>query len=64
MAQLTEIQMIRFSKEDIQLLNRLRELKVKPHKFIRIALREKLQRDLSVLIKEEEKLKSKEYCPF
>jgi len=64
MAQLTEKEWIRFSKDDVNLMSELRRLKIKPHAFIRIALREKLIRDLPKLIKEENILKSKEYCPF
>lgn len=61
MNQLTEIQTIRFSKEDVKLLNRLKELKIKQTAFIRIALREKIQRDLPKILKKEN---NKEYCPF
>jgi len=64
MAKLTEIQTIRFSKDDILLMNELKRYRIKPDQFLRIALREKLHRDLPILLKEEEKRKSKEYCPF
>lgn len=56
---LNTIQTIRFSDDDIKLLNELRRFSIKPHAFIRIALREKLSKDLPELIKAEEKLKSK-----
>ena len=60
MKQLTRIQTIRFSEKDINLLNELKRLKIKPHAFIRIALREKLSNELPYLIKNQQK----EYCPF
>ena len=61
---LTKIQTIRFSEDDLKLLNELKKYKIKPHAFIRIALREKLNKDLPEIIKREKYLKSKEYCPF
>lgn len=64
MAKLLKTKRIRFSEDDEKLMLRLKELKVKPMTFIRIAFREKVERDLNELIKEEQRLKSKEYCPF
>lgn len=64
MRQLTNIQRLRFSDEDMELIRKLRELKIKPTTFIRIAFREKIQRELSQLIKEEEKRKAKIDLPF
>ena len=64
MAKLTEIQTIRFSKDDILLIDELKRLKIKPDQIIRLAFREKLNRDLPILLKEEQKRKSKEFCPF
>lgn len=55
---------IRLSKEDKDLLERLRQLRVKPSKFIRQAFREKIERDMPTLIKEEQKRKEKQHCPF
>lgn len=61
---LTEIQTIRFSKEDVLLMGRLTSLRINPDEFIRRSFREKIQRDLPTIIKEEEYRNSKEYCPF
>ena len=55
---------IRFNNDDELLMQRLKQLKIKPSKFIRQAFREKIKNDLPKLIIEEEKRKSKDYCPF
>lgn len=55
---------LRMNKEDKILLKRLRELRINPSVFVRNAMREKIKKELPLLIKEEEKRKSKEYCPF
>lgn len=64
MKQLTEIQTIRFSKKDIELMNELKKLKIKPDQFIRISFREKVEKEIPHLIKLEEAKNKKEYCPF
>ena len=53
-----------FSDDDIKLMNELKRFKIKPSQSIRLALRDKLSRDLPGLLKEEQKRKDKEYCPF
>ena len=64
MKRLTKIQTIRFTEEDIKLMNELEKYHIKPDQFLRLAFREKIQRDLPIIIKEEEKRKSKDFCPF
>lgn len=64
MKQLTEIQTIRFSKKDVELMNELKKLRINPDEFIRIAFREKVKRDLPKLIEHEKYRNSKEYSPF
>lgn len=64
MKQLTEIQTIRFSKKDIEIMEDLKKMRIKPDEFLRIAFREKVQRDLKELIMREQYRNSKEYCPF
>lgn len=61
---LTEIQTIRFSKKDIEIMEDLKKMRIKPDEFLRIAFREKVQRDLKELIMREQYRNSKEYCPF
>lgn len=55
---------LRLSEDDKMLLNRLRQLRVKPSSFLRQAFREKIKRDMPALLKEEQKRKEKQYCPF
>lgn len=61
---LTNSYRIRLSNDDLLLLKELKRLKVKPTTFIRIALREKIKRDLPKILDKESKMKSKEYCHF
>jgi len=61
---LTRSYRIRLSNNDLLLLNQLKSLRIKPTTFIRTAMREKIQRELPVLLVQESKRKSKEYCPF
>lgn len=61
---LTNSYRIRLSNDDLFLLKELKQLKVKPTTFIRIALREKIKRDLPKILDKESKMKSKIYCPF
>ena len=55
---------IRLSDEDLQLLNKLKKLRIKPTTFLRNAFREKIQRELPKLIETENKRKEKIKCPF
>lgn len=64
MSLLTEIETIRFSKDDTNLMAELKRLKISPHKFIRAAFREKIQRELKSLIEKEQREKNKIYTPF
>lgn len=61
---LTKVVTIRFSDKDLELFNELKKVKVKPHKFIRAAFREKIKKDLKKLIEKEKYYYSKDYCPF
>lgn len=61
---LTNSYRIRLSNDDIILLDRLKQLGVKPTKFIRTSIRDKIKREFASLLIKEEILKSKEYCPF
>jgi len=64
MKHLTNIQRIRFSDDDIKLISELKRLKIKPTIFIRVAFREKIQREMKLLLEQEAKEKSKETLPF
>lgn len=64
MSLLTEIETIRFSKDDTNLMAELKRLKISTHKFIRAAFREKIQRELKSLIEKEQREKNKIYTPF
>ena len=55
---------IRLSDEDVQLLNKLKKLRIKPTTFVRNAFREKIERELPKLIETENKRKEKIKCPF
>ena len=57
MSKLTEIQTIRFSKEQIESLEKLKEYNVDVSRFIRIAIREKIQRDCKIIKENKEKIK-------
>ena len=49
MKQLTEIHTIRFSKQQAESLQKLKDYDVNVSRFIRIAIREKIQRDFCIL---------------
>ena len=57
MGKLTEIHTIRFSKEQIESLEKLKEYNVDVSKFIRIAIKEKIQRDWKTIKENKEKNK-------
>jgi hypothetical protein len=61
---LTKSYRIRLSDEDLQLLNNLKKLRIKPTTFLRNVFREKIQRELPKLIETENKRKEKIKCPF
>lgn len=61
---LTKVVTIRFSEKDFELFNELKKVKIKPHRFIRAAFREKINKDLKKLIEKEKYYNSKDYCPF
>lgn len=61
---LTNSYRIRLSNDDLLLLKQLKSLRIKPTTFMRKAFREKIQRDLPLLIENENKKKDKQYCPF
>lgn len=64
MAQLTEIQTIRFSQDQINLMDKLKSVGISPDRFIRQAFIEKIEQDLPKLIAQHNEMKDKEYCPF
>ena len=57
MSKLTEIHTIRFSKEQIESLEKLKEYNVDVSRFIRIAIKEKIQRDWKKIKENKEKNK-------
>lgn len=61
---LTNSYRIRLSNDDLLLLKELKRMKVKPTTFIRIALREKIKRELPKILEQERKRKEQIYCPF
>lgn len=60
MAKLTKIERVRFSEQDIVSLQRLGK---KKSKFIREAVREKIERDKPKILAEQRRKLEKE-CPF
>ena len=63
MAQLTKIEAIRFSQEDVEFMAELRRLNINPHQVIRLAFREKINREYKEIEKQIEK-KNKVILPF
>ena len=61
---LTNSYRIRLSDDDLLLLKQLKSLRIKPTTFMRIAFREKIERELPKLIDSENKRKEKIKCPF
>jgi hypothetical protein len=57
MKQLTEIYNIRLTKQQSEVLKKLANYNVNVSWFIRLAIREKLQRDWSFIKEKQEKLK-------
>ena len=64
MNQLTKIKWIRISEELDKKLSKLKKYSIVESKFIRLAIEEKLERDMKVIIDKFEKEKQKECCPF
>lgn len=56
----TEIFTLKISKSQKQTLDKLKNRNIKVSSFVRIAIKEKIQRDYSDLIEKQKK----EYCPF
>ena len=63
MNKLTEIQTIRFTKQQMNSLRVLEKYNVNISKFIRSAIKEKIKRDFSS-IKKDFEIKEKYNCPF
>ena len=61
---LTHSYRIRLNDADLALLNELKKLRIKPTTFIRIAIREKIERELPKIIENERKRIDKIKCPF
>ena len=61
---LTNSYRIRLSDNDLLLLKQLKSLSIKPTTFIRISIREKIERDLPKIIEAENKRNEKIKCPF
>lgn len=56
----TEIFTLKISKSQKQTLEKLKSRNIKVSSFVRIAIKEKIQRDYSELLEKPKK----EYCPF
>ena len=56
----TKLKSYRFTPEMVELLEKLDEFNIVESKFVRLAIQEKLERDLPKLKIEKEKV----YCPF
>lgn len=55
MAQLTKRYEVKLTEQQSNTLEKLREYKIVPSKFIRIAIKEKLERDYESILKEKSK---------
>ena len=60
MQQYTKVKVIRISESQLKTLKKMKEYNVDVGQFIRDAIKEKIQREYSELIKKLEKIK----CPF
>ena len=60
MQQYTKVKVIRISESQLKTLKKMKEYNVDVGQFIRDAIKEKIQREYSELIKKPEKIK----CPF
>jgi hypothetical protein len=60
----TEYQTFRFTMQQIETLNKLAKFRVKKSEFVRIAIKEKIERDYPVLIAEKIRLDKFSKCPF
>lgn len=60
----TEYQTFRFTLEQIETLNKLAKFNVKKSEFVRMAIKEKIERDYPVLIAEKIRLDKLIKCPF
>jgi len=60
----TEYQTFRFTLEQIDTLNKLVKFRVKKSEFVRMAIKEKIERDYPVLIAEKIRLDNLIKCPF
>ena len=60
----TEYQTFRFTMQQIETLNKLVKFRVKKSEFVRMAIKEKIERDYPVLIAEKIRLDNLIKCPF
>jgi len=60
----TEYQTFRFTMQQIDTLNKLVKFRVKKSEFVRMAIKEKIERDYPVLIAEKIRLDNLIKCPF
>jgi len=60
----TEYQTFRFTMQQIETLNKLAKFNVKKSEFVRMAIKEKIERDYPVLIAEKIRLDNLIKCPF
>ena len=56
MTKLTERYEIKLTTEEYEMLVKLRKYKVCPSKFIRMAIKEKLDKDFNTIVKKSEKI--------
>lgn len=64
MKQLTKIKWIRVSEDLEKKLSELKKYSIVESKFVRLAIEEKLQRDMRIIVDKFNKEKQKQYCPF
>lgn len=54
----------RFRDNLISQLDELKKYSIVESKFVKLAIEEKLQRDMKIIVDKFEKEKQKQYCPF
>jgi hypothetical protein len=64
MSKLSKGQTIRFSEKEILYFNKLKEIGFNPSHFVRLAFREKINREYKTIEKQIKEKKERVYCPF
>lgn len=64
MSKLTKIERIRLSVEDVEKLNNLNRFGINKSKFVRQAIRDKIEKEIPTLLAKEKRMKNLIKIPF